>query len=154
MAKIERISHAALRCNKFEETLKFYRDTLGLPHAFTLRNEDGSVWISYLQIAPRQFIELFNETYSGDNAWADRGHHHLCIIVKDIEEAARALEDKGVMITKGPIAENPPYRIPYAVNHSIGKCNSYGFFIHDPEGNEIEIMQYTDKSLQVVNDHP
>ncbi len=154
MAKIDRITHCSFRCNKFDETLRFYRDTLELPHAFTLRNEDGTVWLSYLQVAPRQFIELFNERYSGDNNWEKRGHHHVCLIVKDIREAARTLEAKGVMITHGPITDNPPYRIPYEIDPVPGACHSYGFYIQDPEGNEIEIMQYTDKSLQVVNDHP
>ena len=153
MAKINGLTHCSFRTNHFDEMVHFYRDILELPHLFTLRNEDGSVWIEYLKVAPREFIELFNERYTGDNNWRNRAHQHICLMVEDIVEAARSLEAKGVMICHGPIMENPPYRIPYEIDHSRGKCNSYGFFVHDPEGNEIEFMQYTDESLQVVNDH-
>jgi catechol 2,3-dioxygenase-like lactoylglutathione lyase family enzyme len=153
MAKINRLTHCSFRCNDFEKTLAFYRDILEIPIAFTLRNEDGSVWLTYLEIAPGEFIELFNERYSGKNDWAPKGHHHTCFLVLDIQEAARSLESKGVLLTKGPIALWDPYRIPYKLDCKQGQCNSWCFFVQDPEGNEIEFMQYTAESLQVVNDH-
>jgi catechol 2,3-dioxygenase-like lactoylglutathione lyase family enzyme len=153
MAKITKITHCSFRCNNFEKTLSFYRDILEIPLTFTLRNEDGSVWLSYLEVAPGEFIELFNEAYKGKNEWKPKGHHHTCLLVDDIQETARALESKGVLLTHGPVALQSPFRVPYRVEGTRGQCNSWAFYIQDPEGNEIEFMQYTPESLQVVNDH-
>jgi catechol 2,3-dioxygenase-like lactoylglutathione lyase family enzyme len=153
MTAVKRMTHCSFRCNNFEKTLAFYREILEIPLAFTLRNEDGSVWLAYLQIAPGEFIELFNETYAGKNEWAPKGHHHTCFLVEDIQEAAGTLESKGVLLTRGPVDMAGPYRIPYKLDCKRGQCNSWAFFVQDPEGNEIEFMQYTPESLQVVNDH-
>jgi catechol 2,3-dioxygenase-like lactoylglutathione lyase family enzyme len=153
MAQIKKLTHCSFRCNDFEKTRAFYRDVLEIPLAFTLRNEDGSVWLSYMEIAPGEFIELFNESYNGKNEWKSKGHHHTCFLVSDIQEAARTLESKGVLLTHGPVDTQPPFRIPYKFEGKRGQCNSWTFFVQDPEGNEIEFMQYTPESLQVVNDH-
>jgi catechol 2,3-dioxygenase-like lactoylglutathione lyase family enzyme len=153
MAQIKKITHCSFYCNDFEKTLAFYRDILELPLIFTLRNEDGSVWLSYLEVAPGEFIELFNETYQGKNEWKPKGHHHTCLLVEDIQEAARTLESKGVLLTAGPAAIGNYFRTPYKIEGKRGQCNSWAFYIQDPEGNEIEFMQYTPESLQVVNDH-
>lgn len=153
MAKINRITHCSFRCLDFEKMLSFYRDTLEIPVAFNLRNEDGSLWLTYLEIAPDEFIELFNEKYGGKNDWQPKGHHHTCLLVEDIQETARILEAKGVLITNGPVSEGKVFRSPYQIEGKRGTCNSWCFYIQDPEGNEIEYMQYTPESLQVVNDH-
>jgi lactoylglutathione lyase/glyoxylase I family protein len=153
MAKINRLTHCSFRCNNFEKTLSFYRDILEIPVAFTLRNEDGSVWLTYLELGPGEFIELFNETYTGKNEWKSKGHHHTCFLVDDIQEAARTLESKGIPLTQGPVDLRKFFQIPYKLEGKQGLCNSWAFYIQDPEGNEIEFMQYTPESLQVVNDH-
>lgn len=72
-------------------------------------------------------------------------------MVEDIIQTARELESKGIQIWEGPSYENPPYNEPY--NADVPQpCHSLVFFIQDPEGNEIEIMQFTDESLQVLHD--
>ena len=40
--------------------------------------------------------------------------------------------------------------VPFA--KQMGKCGSYGFFVADPDGNEIEFHEFTDKSLQIMDD--
>jgi catechol 2,3-dioxygenase-like lactoylglutathione lyase family enzyme len=130
----------------------FYQNILGLKRVFTLRNEDGTPWLTYLQIAPKEFIELFNESYKGNREESDRGHHHVCLMVEDIFAAAKTLEEKGLLLTAGPKSYKHYFRIPYKEIYEYGKCGSLAFYVQDPEGNEIEIMQYTDVSMQVLYD--
>jgi catechol 2,3-dioxygenase-like lactoylglutathione lyase family enzyme len=150
---IKKITHCTFSCKNYDETVSFYRDTLELKQLFTMRNEDGTPWITYLKVTEKEFIELLNESYVGSNDFKNRGHHHVSLMVKDIQEAARTLEGKGVLLTAGPASEKNYYRIPFSQCWEHGKCGSIAFWVHDPEGNEIEIMQYTGASLQVLNDH-
>jgi catechol 2,3-dioxygenase-like lactoylglutathione lyase family enzyme len=144
------ITHCSFYCKDFEKMLSFYRDTLEIPAIFTLRNEDGSPWLTYLKVADRQFLELFNELYEGDNNWAKLSFSHMSLLVEDIFSAVRMLESKGVLITKGPSAMRNFLRVPYISDHEPGACGSLTAWFQDPEGNEIELMQYTPVSMQVV----
>ena len=147
---IRGITHCSFYCNDFEKMLHFYRDILEIPAIFTLRNEDGSVWLTYLKVSERQFIELFNDSYAPEHKWGEYSFSHVSLLVEDIFEAVRTLESKGVLITKGPKAYGNFLRVPFAVDHEVGACGSYTAWVQDPEGNEIELMQYTPMSMQVV----
>lgn len=146
------ITHCSFYCKDFEKMLSFYRDTLELEQLFTLRNPDGSPWLAYLKVTDRQYIELFTDTYDGDNDWRTFSFTHISLIVEDMFEATRALERKGVLITRGPSAEAEPLRIPYvaATDYREGACGSLTAWVQDPEGNEIELMQYTPVSMQLM----
>ncbi len=152
MSGIKNITHTSFRCHDFEKMVSFYRDTLELEFMFTLRHQNGNPWLTYLKVAPGEFIELFNEQYSDNDPWENQGHHHICLIVENIEEAAETLEAKGVKLTHGPAAGKSPFRRPFLVEEAPLRCHSRAFYIQDPEGNEIEVMQYTEKSLQVICD--
>ena len=165
------LTHVTFTCKDFPAMRKFYRDTLGLKELFLLPYNDailesfkengypvgdlkaGDLWIVYLEIAPKQFVELFNMPFNGENDTQNEGFHHFCLRVEDIVEAARELEGKGVKLYNGPKWLDQPFTEAYP-DDPIGKgmqgqCGSLAFYIQDPEGNEIEIMQYTEDSLQV-----
>ena len=62
-----------------------------------------------------------------------------------------ALERKGVMITRGPKANGDILRVPYiASGYEAGACGSLTAWVQDPEGNEIELMQYTPESFPLT----
>jgi lactoylglutathione lyase len=144
------ITHCSFYCKDFEKMVSFYRDTLELEQLFTLRHPDGNPWLTYLKVTDRQFIELFSDAYTGDNKWGETGFTHVSLIVEDMFEATRTLERKGVMITRGPSAHGDILRIPYlASDYREGACGSMTAWVQDPEGNEIELMQYTPVSMQV-----
>lgn len=163
------ITHCTFTCKDYPSMEKFYGETLGLKKLFKidfdeptighflengyrdLKVKPGDEWLSYYKVAPKQFIELFNVPYNGDNDTENTGFHHVCLMVEDIIEAARDLEGKGVKLWHGPQWLRDPYTEPYAP--VPGQCGSLAFYIQDPEGNEIEIMQYTENSLQVLHDH-
>lgn len=144
------ITHCSFYCNDYEKMLHFYRNILELPAIFTLRNEDGTPWLTYLKVAERQFIELFNDHYEPSAKWGEYSFSHMSLLVADIFEAVRTLEAKGVLITKGPRAEGKFLRVPYICDNEPGACGSMTAWIQDPEGNEIELMQYTPVSMQVM----
>lgn len=167
---INRLSHCTFCCNDYPKMVKFYEEVMGLEKLFTINFEQdiidgylekgypleakpGDEWISYMKIAPKEFIELFNVPYIGRNDTKNQEFHHVCLLVEDIFQAAKELEDKGLTLWHGPEWMEEPFTKPFAEEGTFGQCNSYGFYVQDPEGNEIEIMQYTENSLQVANDH-
>lgn len=167
---IKKITHCTFVCKDYPAMEKFYGDTLGLKKLFKIdftqeiidnfknqgykdfKGEVGQEWLSYYKVAPKEFIELFNVPYNGENNTQNTGFHHVCLVVDDIMAAARELESKGVVLWRGPIWINNPWTEPYN-GQEVGQCGSLAFYVQDPEGNEIEIMQYTEDSLQVINDH-
>lgn len=146
---INGITHCSFYCNDFEKMLHFYRDIMEIPAIFTLRNEDSTPWLTYLKVSDKQFIELFNDRYAGDNDWRKISFSHVSLLVDDIFEAVRTLEAKGVLITKGPRVLGNFLRVPFVCDNEPGACGSLTAWVQDPEGNEIELMQYTPVSMQV-----
>lgn len=159
------LTHVTFTCKDFPAMRSFYRDTLGLKELFLLPYNEvilkgfqnsgydtegfkpGDLWITYLEVAPKQFVELFNLPYNGDNETRNTGFHHFSLRVENIEEAARELEAKGVKLYNGPTWQNEPMEPKTAVKQR--QCGSLAFYVHDPEGNEIEIIQYTADSQQL-----
>ncbi len=162
------ITHCTFTCKDYPAMQKFYGETLGLKQLFKIdftqeiidgflkdgykvAAKVGDEWLSYYKVAPKEFIELFNVPYNGGNDTRDEGFHHVCLIVEDAVAAARELEAKGVRLWHGPKWMENPYTEPFRGDEP-GQCGSIAFYIQDPEGNEIEIMQYTEDSLQVTCD--
>jgi catechol 2,3-dioxygenase-like lactoylglutathione lyase family enzyme len=74
-------------------------------------------------------------------------------MVEDIVAAARELRDKGLTFWHGPEWMGERFKDPCDEDELRGQCGSLAFYIHDPEGNAIEVMQYTKDSLQAIHDH-
>src|SRR5262245_9639912 len=68
------INHIGIGTKNYDAALAFYRDTLGAKEAFTIRNPDGTVRITYLQVSRDTFIELLPVA-----ADAQAGILHVCI---------------------------------------------------------------------------
>lgn len=166
---IKRITHCTFTCNDYPKMVDFYENILGLEKLFTIDYEQdiiddyiergypikakpGDEWITYLKVASKEFIELFNCPYIGENNTKNQEFHHVCLVVENIYEAAKELEDKGLTLWKGPSWLGNKYEGSYREEGEAGQCGSLTFYVQDPEGNEIEIMQYTENSLQVIND--
>lgn len=155
------LTHITFKCNDFKKMCAFYRDTMEMEELFTIPYSEamakkvgadgikaGDPWLTYFKIADRQFVELFNEPYDAKTHIPEYSFMHFSVLVSDIVEAARHFESKGLTLWAGPKHAKNPYREPYPGNKP-GKCGSYAFYIQDPEGNEIEVMQYTEHSLQL-----
>lgn len=161
--KINHLAHASFRASDLEASLYFYEECLGLQRAFVITlgefgpqliPEDASeeeaaklraefearkdeVGIVYLKVAPGQFIELFpgdpllDKVKTGNR----NGYLHLCLEVEDIQAWRRHLMEKGANVT---------------TEISLGCDNAWQFWMKDPDGNEIEMMEYMPNAYQLV----
>jgi len=140
---IVRLAHVCLRTSRFDVMTEFYRDIIGLPIKFSLKLPDGRIFGHYFDLGETSFLELFDqkgstEMWGGENIPpknpAGNTFHHICLQVTDLEEL------RGRIIAKG---------IP-AREIARGMDNSYQSWIKDPDGNDIELMEYTNESLQLA----
>lgn len=147
--KFKGLGHVALRCR--EENLKkleaFFEETLGFKKAFDLINEHGEIWITYYRVGQGQYIEIIPgipsdpvDYYDGTKNRNRHSYYHACFEISDRFAAVQDLEE-----TKGlPVGR--------AMDDSVGLCKSHCMFVTDPEGGEWELMEFTPKSLQIVNE--
>lgn len=167
--KVKHLAHLAFKVSDMEKALAFYCDGLGFQQAFTLNYDvlceqlkedlaNGTApedlgaeelrffetvkdkpWLVYLQIAERQFLELYytyqNEPLCGDLS-QKCGYQHFCLEVDDIEAAWQHAIGHGITPVSGVLS---------------GPDRSRQFFVVDPDGNQVEIIQYTPESYQIVN---
>jgi glyoxylase I family protein len=107
----------------------FYVDALGLRHAFDFINDAGERFGVYLHAGGRCFVELF----TGSPGPAAGSYQHLCLEVTGLTDFVAELRGKG-------IEASDPY---------LGSDQSWQSWITDPDGNRIELHEYTLSSQQV-----
>ncbi len=130
---IKGLAHLAFHVSDLEKSISFYEDILGFKKKFTLDNEDGTPWLVYLQVNENQFIELFPAEHKIQTQ-EGTSYMHLCLEVDNIHDLVKNISKKGVKI------DNPVI---------MGLDNNYQAWIHDPDGNPIELMQYGKDALQL-----
>ncbi len=134
------IGHVAIRVRDLEKALGFYQGLLGLPEIFRLANEDGEPWLVYLKVNDDNFVELFPGGSPRPEVEGNPvGYVHLCLHVDDMEETLAELAERGVDTSKGP---------------SKGKDGNWQYWLTDPDGNRIELMQIMPDSLQATTSPP
>ena len=134
------IGHVAFRIGNLEESLDFYCNKLGFREAFRLEQEGKpSPWIVYIQIAPGHFIELFpiaaSETLTSTHP--ELTYSHFCLLVDDLAATLRDLAARGLEAPGSPIQ---------------GLDHNWQYWIKDPDGNAIELMQIMPPSPQAAAD--
>ena len=124
--------HVALRVSDVERSLRFYRDQLGLEEAFRIER-DGKLWLVYVKLPDGTFVELF-PGYEGRFHLEESkvGVAHYCLLVDDAAETAKELRSRGV--------ETDEVR--------KGRSGCLQFFVADPDGHRIELMEILPDSLQ------
>ena len=131
---IKGLGHTAIRTSDLEKSIEFYTETLGLKEAFRLNDADGKPFIVYIYVGPRQFIELFpNGTKEAQYTKEQIGLVHICLEVDDVEAAYKELQGK---------------QVPFDTGIVDGKAKCRQFWIHDPDGTPIELMELPPASLQ------
>lgn len=137
---IRRLAHLCLVTNDLEKLVAFYRDGLGLTVAFTFRNADGETFGVYLACGDTTFIEIFDQKLSakqwGGNTeplHAGNRYGHLCLEVTGIADLRKTLLGRGVDV--GEIR--------------TGYDRSLQMWTADPDGNRVELMEYTHRSQQL-----
>lgn len=131
------IGHVAFQCRNLESQRQFYEDVLGFVHAFDKKDDSGVLREVWLEGPHHQFVELRPFEYQGDNRQSSHSHFHCCLLVTDRKAAVRSLQEKGVVVQG-------------ADNDQPGMCGSYCMFVTDPEGNQWELMEFTQNSKQIT----
>ena len=127
---ISGIAHIAFNVLDMEKMLDFYVGTLGMKKAFQLTRENGKSWIEYVKVAPMSFIEFFYDgvkdrdlNYGPEQI----GAHHWCITCTNMDALRERLLSKGYI---QPDMKPKPRQ-----------AGGWNWWIHDPEGNALEINQ-------------
>lgn len=131
------IGHVAFRITDLDRALDFYCQALGFREAFRLeRDGEPSPWIVYLHVAPGQFLELFP---GGEGEVTPRGraagYNHYCLVVDDMLATLAELRSRGLPADGEPV---------------LGLDGNWQFWLRDPDGNAIELMQISPDSPQAA----
>jgi len=137
---IRRLAHLCLRTNDLPRLIEFYESALGLPIKFRFINSEGQLYGAYFECGDSTFIEIFDDVlaikqWGGEVKPLKGGQHynHLCLECVGMEETRAMLIKRGVKI--GEI--------------SVGLDYSKQMWTEDPDGNKIELMEYTHRSWQL-----
>lgn len=121
------VNHVGIVVKNYDEALAFYTKTMGFREAYTIKNDDGSVRLTYLQLNRDTFVELIP---AAPNQAA--GITHFGIEVGNLAQEVAALRQRGVKI-------DDPGRTPSKALFSR---------MQDRDGVQIEVMEFTPDSLQ------
>jgi catechol 2,3-dioxygenase-like lactoylglutathione lyase family enzyme len=131
-----------------EKELDFYTRIIGLPEMFRLLRDDGSLFIVYLRLNDRQYLELFPWGVGDEPAAPNaRGMHHMCLEVADLDYTVTTLMQRGATMSQWRSdataldeVEGPAIR--------VGLDGNRQSWMKDPEGNRIELMEMATDSMQ------
>ena len=167
-AKCKAISHVGFNVRDIEKSLRFYCDILGCKEKFTLtygdmaddiekennalgkktpfyasvfRKQADRKWSVYVQLPGcESFIELFDQMGVKKRKSAtqmDMGFTHFSLEVNDIYAFRQNIIDRSG-------------REYLDTDIKRGLENTLQMWMHDPDGNLFEVMEYTPESYQVV----
>jgi len=116
------LSHMALFVSDLKKARAFYEDFLGYQEPYVLKREDGSDRIVFIKINDNQYIELFAENPKQD------GHlNHIAFFTDSAQGLREYLASHGI-------------KVPDKVTK--GRIGNSNFNIVDPDGHQVEIVQY------------
>ncbi len=122
---IKKLLHTRMRVNNIEETLRFYRDILGLKVVERKRSPRGSE-LAFLSVPNSdEQIELCSYPASG-KVQVQEDLVHLAFEVEDLDKTMADLKEKGISITDGP---------------TVTSSGSRFCFIDAPDRYEIELIE-------------
>src|SRR5579863_10096774 len=74
-----RLNHVGIYTKDYDESMRFYTQTMGFREAFTIKDKDGKPTLSYLQLNHDTFLEL-----APANAQRPAGLSHIGIWPEDL----------------------------------------------------------------------
>lgn len=125
MSLVKKLLHTRYRVNDLEQTVKFYRDILGLEEVSRHKSPRGSELVFFKAPQSEETIEICSFPASGP-VQVQTDLTHLAFEVEDIERFRQEIEKKGWKLSDGP------------TKSSSGNIFA---FVDAPEGYEIELIQ-------------
>src|ERR1043166_2825959 len=129
--KILGVAHLAVFVGDLAKARAFYEDLLGYAEPFKLPKQDGSDQIAFVKINDHQYIELFNEPNRGEGQL-----NHISIYTDNADRMREYLTQQGV-------------KVPAQVGK--GRIGYKNFTVKDPDGHEIEIVEYMKDGWSLKN---
>ena len=138
---IRQLAHLNFVTNDLSKIIDFYVNKLGMKAKFTLNNKDGQPFGYYFECGNSTFLEFFDQAMAAE-VWGGTveeltigtRYKHFCLEVIGLDEFCKELKSNGVDVSE----------------ISMGMDNSRQAWIADPDGNQIELMEYGPSSLQLT----
>ena len=121
-----RLNHVGIYAKDFDESMRFYTQTMGFKEAFTIRDNAGKPTLAYVQITKDTFLEIAPAT-------AERpvGLSHIGIWPVNLTAAVTALRQRGVKV------DDP----------RTGSSKTSITSVTDPNGVRLELLDFLEGSL-------
>jgi len=138
---LRQLAHLNFVTNDLSKIIDFYVNKLGMNVKFTLDNKDSQPFGYYFECGNSTFLEFFDQAMAAE-VWGGTveeltigtRYKHFCLEVIGLDEFCKELKSKGVDVSE----------------ISMGMDNSRQAWIADPDGNQIELMEYGPSSLQLT----
>ena len=138
---IRQLAHLNFVTNDLPGIIDFYVNKLGMRVKFTLNNKEGQPFGYYFECGNTTFLEFFDQRMAAE-VWGGKveeltigtRYKHFCLEVTGLDEFCQDLKSKGVDVS----------------GISMGMDNAQQAWIADPDGNQIELMEYGHSSLQLT----
>ena len=131
-SKILGVAHIAVRTDNLEAARKFYNQQLGYEEAFKLDRPEGGLMLVYFKVNDHQYIEVFPDWKGPEQLVLS----HIAFETDDAQRLRDYLASKGVAT---PATLKP------------GLDGNLSFMIKDPDGHDVEFVQYLPGSLHSRN---
>ncbi|MDQ3004749.1 MAG: VOC family protein [Chloroflexota bacterium] len=138
---IRQLAHLNFVTHDLPGIIDFYVNKLGMRIKFTLNNKEGQPFGYYFECGNTTFLEFFDQTMAAE-VWGGKvealtpgtRYKHFCLEVTGLDEFCQDLKSKGVKVSE----------------ISMGMDHARQAWIADPDGNQIELMEYGHSSLQLT----
>lgn len=121
--RIVGMPHVNFRVHDIEASRHFYKDFLGYSEPFDIK-ADGKLVMAFIKINDRQYVELSPEESPSQPRFV-----HLALETDDAEALRLYVKSKGFTASEKPAAR--------------GRIRNIGTGLVDPDGNRIDVTQYT-----------
>jgi len=147
---IKQLAHLCLKTSRLEAMTAFYCEILGATVRFRYRNKAGETAGCYFAFGANTFIEVFDHADAHRRSqsakplapleepldpWLMR-YNHFCLQVEDLDGYAALIESRGAVVT----------------GRKTGNDRSRQAWLKDPDGNLIELQEYTAESRQLTGE--
>jgi len=147
---IKQFAHLCFKTSQLDRMTAFYRDALGATVRFRYLNRAGEPIGCYFAFGENTFVEIFDHADAHRRSqspkplepledprdpWLAR-YNHFCLQIEDLDGYVALLEKRVVAVT----------------GRKTGNDRSRQAWVKDPDGNLIELQEYTPQSRQFTGE--
>lgn len=126
------MAHIGLRTDNIDGARNFYGHDLGYQEPFSLNNPDGGLALTYFKVNDHQYIEV---SPTLENPTQDR-LSHIAFETTNLQQLRDYMASRGVAVPD---------------NLHTGRDGNLSIMIKDPDGHNVEFVQYMPGSLHTKN---